>query len=186
MISRTPHEGDPLRARDQKHIVEQLRGLELIDTTSGEDILTPQWEIIGGKVIVDGVRNVNDNVYAGFAGSGGPPPDTNVRQFISHLVIKQCPLAGASIVFGPDLYIKATASPESAFMGYESIVDGNVIGWLPGDGTEAVPGTEQQGGESDEDYAIRQPSGVRYYDGYLVPNAGLNGASMTARLAHGA
>lgn len=88
--------------------------------------------------------------------------------FIGHVKANPCNLDGTEIIATTTLYLKATALPGVASMGYERIAVGDVIGWVPGDGTEAVHGTSAP---------------VKYYDGYIYPNAGLNGAVMTARVA---
>lgn len=89
-------------------------------------------------------------------------------EFISHVFANPCNLDGTGIIDTTTLYLKATAGPGVASMGYERITGGDVIGWVPGDGMEAVPGTSAP---------------VKFFDGYIYPNAGLNGAVMTARVA---
>jgi hypothetical protein len=86
--------------------------------------------------------------------------------FISHVLAHPCRSDGTVVVAGTTLYLKATAwrSPLAA-TGYESIQVDDVVAYLPGDGKEEVPGAAET-----------------YFDGYLVPNAGADGATLTARV----
>jgi hypothetical protein len=189
----------------------------------GGILLSVQQQTVGIRGgCVAGVRNTEDEEWAGFAGSGGPPPTEHIREFISHVVAVECDLGGGGATVekwlgshaysagqwvvnvganlykcitagtsaatggptgtnaditdggahwkysGVALYLKATEAPDTAPTGFESIASGHRIGWLPGDGTEPVPGTSAP---------------TRYFDGYLIENAGADGAVRTARLA---
>jgi hypothetical protein len=113
--------------------------------------------IVGGKVISGGLRNTTNTAWTGFATAG---------EFISHLVVNPCTLAGGGVDATKELYIKATANPGVAHVGYRDIAAADVIAWIPARSDEQVPGAA---------------TGT-YFDGYLVEHAGLDGATQTAVL----
>jgi len=55
---RTPHKGDPISAGDQKHVVEQLRGLDLTDASALKDIFHPGQTLVGEivEILVGGSK----------------------------------------------------------------------------------------------------------------------------------
>ena len=109
----------------------------------------------GGKVTA--LKTAANAAWTGFSVAG---------EFISHVLVNPCNLDSTQVDTGATYCIKATDSPGTASMGYERIAVGHIIAWTPGDGTEVVSG-----------------AAGTYYDGYVFPNAGLNGAVMTARVA---
>ena len=113
--------------------------------------------IVGGKVQQGGVRALDDDPWPGFEDAG---------EFISHLIVKRCPLGGGDVLGDREYYVKATADPAGAHAGYCDVAEGDVVGWIRTRSDEAVPGAEE---------------GVTF-DGYLVAHAGLDGAAMTAVL----
>jgi len=91
--------------------------------------------------------------------------DFDTDGFISHVTANPCDAGGGSIDTETILCLKATEAPATASMGFEKVgYAQDVVGYLPGDGTEVVPGA------------------ATFFDGYLVPNAGKDGAVMTARV----
>jgi hypothetical protein len=110
--------------------------------------------VLGGKVV--GVRGLDDDEWPGFE---------DAQEFISHLVVQSCPLGGGT-AGEEEFYVKATANPAAAHIGYKDIAVADVIGWTPTWSVEQVPGA-----------AVGT-----YFYGYLVEHAGLNGATQTAVL----
>jgi hypothetical protein len=111
------------------------------------------------KVATSGLKNLENAAWVDF--------DTDGYRFLSHVLAHPCAADGTGEDTSTDLYLKATEDPAAAPTGYEQVAVADVVGYLPGDGKEAVPGTSGP---------------VIYFNGYLVPNAGDQGAVMTARV----
>jgi hypothetical protein len=107
---------------------------------------------------VTGLWDVAGSAWENFEDAGD--------SFLAFVSGHPCRLDGSGVRLGRTIYAKATASPDTAPSGFETVEVGHVVGYVAGDGTEAVPGTDPE----------------EYFAGVLVPNAGANGALLTARV----
>jgi len=122
-----------------------------------------------GQVIAGGVRNVEDGEYEGFDDEG--------YHWISWVVVNPCSATGYSPDTDVELYIKVSGYADSDPIGYRSIVDENVIAFLPLDGAEQV--YVWPAGREDPPVP-KDPA--TYFAGMIVPGAGQSGAVPEARV----
>jgi hypothetical protein len=103
---------------------------------------------------VVGLKNSSNGTWTSFEDDG----------FVSHVTANPCKADGTGAGEAV-LVLKATSSPTEAATGYLDTGLAGVVAYLPGDGTEPVPGDPET-----------------MLDGYIVPFAGTGGAFMTARV----
>jgi len=114
--------------------------------------------IVNKFLKVTALKKIDGDPWTGFEAAG--------QAFIAWIEGSPCDSGGGEIRTGRTLKAKATAAPTTAAAGYESIAVDDVVGYLVGDGSEPIPGTEP----------------TEYFAGCLVANAGSDGATMTARV----
>jgi len=112
---------------------------------------------MGGVVQANGVRDSDNGVWTLEAAD-------RLAKFISHVIVRPCPLGGGAATGTTDFIVKVTADPVNANSGYGDIEDGAVIAWVGVEPTEQVPNT-----------AVGT-----YFQGQIVEHAGVQGAGQNA------